>query len=180
MGPCVLQDRMAEFEKDELNGIFYSSWYHEDCTESTGTLIAYGENNGKFYHGTVDFEDVQEIPAGRWDALHTAILIETEDDFDTDAYPDLVNACQAFKELSDDIELDTVGGLLFFLNNITIDSEEKGKRFCEMTKNLLEALPDDCGIMINGFFADQWDKDPKLMIIDADEHNDVIIKVARV
>lgn len=180
MGPCVLRDHLAEWEKEELTGVFYSAWYHEDHVESEGILTAFGENKGKFYFGKVEPEEISEFPLGKWDALHTAILIDTEDDFDAAAHPELIKACEAFKEINGDVDLQVGDGLTFYLNNITIDSLENGKRFCDMTKELLTVLPDDCSILINAFFADQSGADAQLMIIDADEANDLVIKIARV
>ncbi len=179
LGPCRLRDQMEEYKEEELTDFFYSSWYHEDHIDTEGILTAYGENNGKFYYGQVALAEVSEIPSGKWDALHTAIILETEDDFDVDAHPDLIAACEAFKEIGGDVDLQIGDGMTYYLHNILIDSYEKGQRFCEMTRKLLSVVPDDVAICINGFFADQNGMDARLMTIE-EADQDITIKVAQV
>ena len=75
VGPFNLMEYMENPEGNDLTGIFYSMWNIADCADGPGMLVAYGENNGKSYNGTVEPSMVTEVPAGCWDNTDTVIIL---------------------------------------------------------------------------------------------------------
>ena len=166
VGPFPLAEYLKEIGRDDLKGIFYSAWHHADSGDGPGQLMAYGEKNGTFYHGEIDYAEVPEIPAGLWDSADTAVVVEPEH-FDPEAHPEVVEACKVFMTLSDEVYLVTDGGLDFCLNSISLDSPEKGKRFLEAMTRLKALMPDDFCMMAD--FVDISGPDPRMMSIKETE-----------
>ena len=177
VGPFEMLKHFEDPEDDDMTGIFYSAWNNADCSDGNGILSAYGEHNGKTYNGTVEYAAVSEVPAGNWEAKDTVIWLEP-DDFDAQAHPEVISACEALQELSDDTTLETDNGFLFSINNLMLRCPEDGRRFIERVTKLGDLMQEKfCGIM--GNFADTEGKDARLMIID-EADSGYTIKVAQV
>lgn len=81
VGPFPMMNYMDGTEASELNDIFYTAWNSADCSDGPGILVAYGEHDGKIYHGIVEYTSAPEIPAGTWTNTDTVIYLEP-DQFD--------------------------------------------------------------------------------------------------
>lgn len=179
VGPLAMMDFFDEPGEEDLSNVFYCAWNNADCENGPGKLVAYGEHNGKTYSGLVELEQASSIPEGIWDEQNTPVIIDTDEDFDEKAYPELIKTCQDLADMASSYVLDCGPGLSFYLNNITIKTAEQRERYVELVKHLAEVAPDEIDVIINGAFLDCSKEDARLMTIEHDGH-DVVIKVAEI
>ena len=142
-------------------------------------MVAYGRHNGKDYSGLVDFEQVSSIPDGKWEEQRSTVIIDTDESFNAEAHPELLEICRELADMSIDSILDVDDGLTFYLNNVTINTAEQSARYEELLKQLVAAAPEDIDLYIDGPFLDPSGADARLMTIEHDG-KDLIIKVAEV
>ena len=179
VGPFSLMAYMDQVDPSDMEGVFYSAWNSADCADGPGILVAYGEANGQSYHGDVSFSEVEKIPSGLWYNSDTVIYVEPES-FDVESNQEVIEACNAFRGMGGDTQLETNDGLYFCLNNITLDTSsnpELGTNFIDAVKRLQRLVPEDFSIMAN--FFDVSGKDVKLMKIEETDDG-FCVKVAKV
>ena len=180
VGPFILKEFIENPGEYDMSDVFYSMWCKADgdC-DDTGSLVAYGECNGKSYSGPVPFIQVSSIPEGIWDERSTPVIIDTDDSFDAKAHPELIMACQELSDMAEDPQLDIENGLYFYPNNVTFATEDQRKRFPELVKRLLNLVPENIEVYIYGIYVDSSREDARLMTIDHDGQ-DLVIKVAEI
>ena len=179
VGPFALMDFFRDPGEEDVSNAFYCAWNNADCEEGPGKLVAFGRHNGKEYSGLVDFEQVPAIPEGKWEEQRSTVIIDTDESFDANAYPELLGICRELADMSIDSFLDVDDGLTFYLNNVTIDTAEQRARYEELVKKLMAVAPEDVEVYIDGPFLDPSGADARLMTIEHDG-KDLIIKVAEV
>lgn len=85
LGPKPTLKYFDSLGREELSGIFYSCWQTDDYPDyekpDCGTLHAYGEKDGKYYHGEVPFQPVTvEETDGIWESNNATFNLDAFDD----------------------------------------------------------------------------------------------------
>ena len=183
LGPFVLTEFFEKADEDEdLSNAFYCAWYSEESDEGPGVLVAFGEKDGKTYSGPVEWKEVSSIPEGIWDENFAApILVESDDPIDIAQYPEFLETCRELNDLGHDtfFEYDKEG-ITFYLNNITMKTQEQKEKYVALCRCLRETAPENIEtLIIKGAFLDCSGEYPRIMTVEHDG-KDVVIEVAEV
>lgn len=140
--PFTLCDYLGNLSQEELSGIFYSMHNQADCdSDSAGILTAYGEKNGIFYHGVIDYEPIDHIPSeGYWVSADAVAEVDIEL-ADVQNKDEIISACRALIDFQKDdscyyYELNGTF-LTFQLFQTTIESEMRFKEFLDLSTKLM-------------------------------------------
>lgn len=180
-GPFDLNDylkELAEIGPENLEGIFYSMYYNEDCSDGEGFVRVYGQKNGVMYTGTLPFVPVSEIPAGQWYTEETSVGcdIGTKDGYDLQS---IERVCRALAVYDDDYTLDiTEDEFSFYLNTLTFESDAQFKHFVGLCGQLKALLGEECFIL--GAVTEISGPDLKMLHFTVDEAGKYTMELASV
>lgn len=173
---------MKDMDEEEAEGIFYSMWTLADCDDGAGIAFAYGEHNGKFYNGELEFENVEVFPEGRWYA-DSELYVYGENLSDEV----LAEAEKIYRELSvlslDKYDEKAISGneIEFNLDNVHLESREDFEKLTSGYKKLAKLIINnsDCGGSL-GEYRDMFGADVRLMRIEYDKNDMPHISVAEI
>ena len=158
MLPLALVEQASHMATEHQEGLFLSVWSRMEDNEETGKLVAFGWNEGKFYHGEVQPQELKAFPTGRWTPLPTILSVETDE-----LEPE--TCCRSLAALSKDVSLSVEDGCLsFFLNSITLSGPEDWQRLKEAVLALWDAVED--ALVLDLRFADTTGSNARLLEAD--------------
>lgn len=183
VGPFPLMDALKDPEEDlDFDNVFYSTW--NTCVDDggCGSLFAYGTKDGKTYNGEIPFEEVQTVPSGEWIAQDSPIAASTKRG-DNENLPAFIDACKRFAPFCREEDLsftdyEKEDEKEFYLNNLTLRTDEETRHFIELVKGLRKLSESQFGLMAE--LVDCSHKDARLMVIEEGEGDEFIIKIAMV
>ena len=137
-----IENSVAEYGNEYLDGLFYSMYNKADCSETVGAVVAYGEKNGKLYTGNIESETITTLPDGVWYSPTTAIVYDEED---IENINDIASICQKMTKFSSYDELEVKGNSIsFYLNNLEIKNNDELLEFAQLCGQLLKATNGEC------------------------------------
>lgn len=164
MLPLALVEQASHMATEHQEGLFLSVWSRMEDNEETGKLVAFGWNEGKFYHGEVQPQELKAFPTGRWTPLPTILSVET-DELEPDQLAQAETCCRSLAALSKDVSLSVEDGCLsFFLNSITLSGPEDWQRLKEAVLALWDAVED--ALVLDLRFADTTGSNARLLEAD--------------
>ncbi len=148
------------------DNIFHSFYNKADCNSGSGILCAYGKKNGILYNGIINPVESPALCEGIWEACDTAISFEEDinDALDLDGIRKCANdLIELDEEIDINFEIDDKTALLY-LNDISLNTVEKVKKFIDICERLQTATNYTCGFLTE--FVDYTVATPRIMILD--------------
>ena len=174
-GPFNFKNEFSDYSEEELKGIFYSAWYTTDeNTDDSGCMAAYGEKDGNFYFGEVEYSPVDPADAaGTWWNPITDLCFEPEA-LEVEKVPEALRYRDIYISMSDTDPRDD-SDPEFISNCITLRSAYDIKAYIEVVSGLM-SLSSDCAGSC-GYFLDDSGSFPRMLHIDvhADGSADVLL-----
>ena len=157
--------------------LFYSLYNKADCNAGVGLLFAYGEKNGRFYHGLIE-PKISSFVEGEWYNEDTLVTFEADLDgtFDIES---LKKCVDGFAVIGADVDF-RVGekDVSLFINNMTIKTTEKFEHFAELCIDLNRITEGKCGFMLE--FVDTSGADARITQIDLDDNDGYSVWMATI
>ena len=137
-----IENGVAEYGNEYLDGLFYSMYNKADCSETAGVVVAYGEKNGKLYTGNIESETITTLPDGVWYSPTTAVIFDMED---VENINDIAYICQEMTKFSSYDELEVDGNnISFYLNNLELKNNDELLKFAQLCSQLTKATDGEC------------------------------------
>jgi hypothetical protein len=174
-----LEEEMKE-NRDYLDGLFYCVYLNADCSDSAGTLCAYGKKGNILYTGEVPFVEVERIPDGHWTTPLTAVVCELDETEGLDLSA-IEAVCRELCRFSDDNILKNPSPWIPFqynMQNLHIQNDEQMKAFIKLYAELIELTDGECGLI--GELVDISDPDAKLLHFDVEANGEYTLQIAAV
>lgn len=132
-----IENGVAEYGNEYLNGLFYSIYHNVDCSEDAGVVNAYGEKDGNLYTGDIESKIITTLPDGVWYSPTTAVIYDQED---VENINDVAYICQEMTKFSsyDELEVNE-NSISLYLNNLELKNNDELVKFVELCKQLTKA-----------------------------------------
>ncbi len=174
---CNLCQHLKNQGKEVPNGVFYCVYSDSDCSDSVGSLAAYGTRNGKTYYGDVPYEAVAELPTdGDWFSPLTTVVYEPDDVKNIDLTK-VKAVCEKLCTLSeaDTLEVSETE-IHFFLNNLQLHTQGDFEKFIHLYAQLMELTHGECAFM--GELVDLSGETPRLLKLDIQANGTFRVEIA--
>lgn len=162
---------------DDAKNFYYSMYNQCDGSGSgAGVLCAYGTLNGKHLNGVIDPVITKSLKDGMWVAADTSVVFD--DDLTEKMDVNSIAKCvEEFRQLGADVDY-TPDTSAFYVNSITLSSQQDIAKFIEICLELIKATNGRCSFIAD--FVDFSSKDARILSIDFYSESDPIIKVAEI